>query len=158
MTIDASSAGSINLRLKLCAQWSDVAKVIDDFGDSLGASNVAYALFRLGCLYCFMSVQRKEALERSGMLEALLKRTSDKVASFCASDVTFALDGMARLRMQPETPLLDALADKVHLSFTACLSHATQSAPACCLQKALVLQNGAKMGESALPGERPQVP
>lgn len=59
MTIDASSTGSINLRLKLCAQWSDVAKVIDDFGDSLNASNVAYALFRLGCLYCFMSEQRK---------------------------------------------------------------------------------------------------
>ena len=60
VTIDASSTGSINLRLKLCAQWSDVAKVIDDFGDSLGASNVAYALFRLGCLYCFMSEQRKQ--------------------------------------------------------------------------------------------------
>ncbi|KAK9909614.1 hypothetical protein WJX75_005137 [Coccomyxa subellipsoidea] len=113
VTIDASSTGSINLRLKLCAQWSDVAKVIDDFGDSLNASNVAYALFRLGCLYCFMSEQRKYALERSGMLDALLKRASDKIGSFCASDVTFALDGMARLRLQPETPVLDALAQKV---------------------------------------------
>lgn len=59
VTIDASSSGSINLRLKLCAQWSDVAKVIDEFGDSLGASNVAYALYRLGCLHCFMSSQRR---------------------------------------------------------------------------------------------------
>ena len=60
VTIDASSSGSINLRLKLCAQWSDVAKVIDEFGDSLGASNVAYALYRLGCLHCFMSSQRRK--------------------------------------------------------------------------------------------------
>lgn len=54
------------------------------------------------------------ALERSGMLDALLKRASDKIGSFCASDVTFALDGMARMRLQPETPVLDALAQKVH--------------------------------------------
>ncbi|BDA42803.1 hypothetical protein COCOBI_03-6960 [Coccomyxa sp. Obi] len=113
VTIDASSSGSINLRLKLCAQWSDVAKVIDEFGDSLGASNVAYALYRLGCLYCFMSSQRRNALEKSGILEALLRRANDKVGDFNASDVTFALDGLARLGLQPETPLLDALADKV---------------------------------------------
>lgn len=59
VVIDTSSAGSINLRLKKCVQWSDVAKVVDELGDLLGASNVAFALYRLGCLYCFMSSQRK---------------------------------------------------------------------------------------------------
>ena len=58
------------------------------------------------------------ALERSGVLAALLKRVSDKIGSFTASDVTFALDGMARLRMLPGTPLMDALANKVQLVLT----------------------------------------
>lgn len=53
------------------------------------------------------------ALEKSGILEALLRRANDKVGDFNASDVTFALDGLARLGLQPQTLLLDALADKV---------------------------------------------
>lgn len=53
------------------------------------------------------------ALEQSGLLEVLLKQANRMVDCFCATDVTFALDGLARLNMQPETTLLDALAEKV---------------------------------------------
>ena len=41
-------------------QWTDVARVVEEVGeDSLDPSNLAYALCRLGCLYSFMSMQRR---------------------------------------------------------------------------------------------------
>ena len=41
-------------------KWTDVARVVEDVGEgALSPSNVAYALCRLGCLYSFMSMQRR---------------------------------------------------------------------------------------------------
>ena len=41
-------------------QWTDVARVVEEVGEgALDPSNLAYALCRLGCLYSFMSMQRR---------------------------------------------------------------------------------------------------
>jgi hypothetical protein len=52
-------------------------------------------------------------LERSKLVEQLIEAASKHVASFGATEVTLALDGLARLRAQPPTVLLDALAQQV---------------------------------------------
>ena len=62
LDLDASSVGEVNHRIKLSAQWSDVAKVVTEMGERLHPSNVAYALYRLGCLFCFLSSQRKAGI------------------------------------------------------------------------------------------------
>ena len=36
-----------------------MAKVVSEMGDRLHPSNIAYALYRLGCMFCFLSSQRK---------------------------------------------------------------------------------------------------
>ena len=59
LDLDASSVGEVNHRIKLSAQWSDVAKVVTEMGERLHPSNIAYALYRLGCMFCFLSSQRK---------------------------------------------------------------------------------------------------
>lgn len=59
LRLDTSSVGEINHRIKLSAQWSDVANIVKELGDRLQPSNIAYALFRLGCLFCFLSSQRR---------------------------------------------------------------------------------------------------
>ena len=55
------------------------------------------------------------ALERSKLVEQLIEAASKHVASFGATEATLALDGLARLRAQPPTVLLDALALQVRL-------------------------------------------
>lgn len=62
LDLDASSAGEINHRIKLSAQWGDVAKVVTEMGERLQPSNIAYALYRLGCLFCYLSSQRKAGI------------------------------------------------------------------------------------------------
>ena len=84
LDLDASSVGEVNHRIKLSAQWSDVAKVVTEMGERLHPSNIAYALYRLGCMFCFLSSQRKAgaaqhtspgqyfpAMLHDGLLEAL---------------------------------------------------------------------------------------
>lgn len=53
------------------------------------------------------------ALESSGLLDRLLALAKSKISAFGPLEVTLALDGLARLKLQPGTPLLDALAEQV---------------------------------------------
>ncbi len=53
------------------------------------------------------------ALEQSGLIERLLQIIGDNVGAFGATEVTLTLDGLARLRQQPSSLLLDALAKQV---------------------------------------------
>ena len=62
LKLDTSSVGEVNHRIKLSAQWGDVAKVVAEMGERLQPSNIAYALYRLGCLFTFLSSQRKTGL------------------------------------------------------------------------------------------------
>jgi hypothetical protein len=62
VAVDTSLSGSINRRIKMSAQWQDVAKLIDDYGDDLTPTNAAYAFYRIGCIFCFLSEQRKTGL------------------------------------------------------------------------------------------------
>ncbi len=39
-----------------------MADIVDELGEALAPSNAAYALFRLGCLFSFMSTQRKQGV------------------------------------------------------------------------------------------------
>ncbi|CAL5219432.1 g1261 [Coccomyxa viridis] len=110
LDLDASSVGEVNHRIKLSAQWSDVAKVVTEMGERLHPSNIAYALYRLGCMFCFLSSQRKAALEQSGTLGQLVAMATKHVASFGSSELTFVLDGMARLRVQAPSAFMNALA------------------------------------------------
>ena len=52
-------------------------------------------------------------LERSKLVDHLVEAAAKHVKSFGATEVTLALDGLARLRCQPSTVLLDALAQQV---------------------------------------------
>ena len=63
LRLDTSSVGEINHRIKLSAQWSDVASIVTELGDRLQPNNIAYALFRLGCLFCFLSSQRRAGVD-----------------------------------------------------------------------------------------------
>ena len=49
-----------------------MADIVDELGEALAPSNAAYALFRLGCLYSFMSTQRKQGVPLSPAPQALL--------------------------------------------------------------------------------------
>ena len=62
LKLDTSSVGEINHRIKLSAQWRDVANIVLELGDRLQPNNIAYALFRLGCLFCFLSSQRRAGM------------------------------------------------------------------------------------------------
>ena len=62
LRLDTSNVGEINHRIKLSAQWSDVASIVTELGDRLQPNNIAYALFRLGCLFCFLSSQRRAGM------------------------------------------------------------------------------------------------
>lgn len=53
------------------------------------------------------------ALEQSGLIEQLLQIIGEDVGAFGATEVTLTLDGLARLRQQPSSILLDALAKQV---------------------------------------------
>ena len=55
----------------------------------------------------------RAALEASGVLERLVEMARARVACFGAAEVTFVLDGLARLELQPPTPFLKALAAQV---------------------------------------------
>ena len=57
-------------------------------------------------------------LERSGLVKSLVDSAAASVQQFGASEVTLVLDGLARLRHQPSTTLLDALAQRVSSSHT----------------------------------------
>ena len=46
-------------------------------------------------------------------MDQLLEVAAKRVRSFGAAEVSLALDGLARLRCQPPTVLLDALAQQV---------------------------------------------
>ena len=46
-------------------------------------------------------------------MDQLIEATAKHVKSFGAAEVSLALDGLARLRCQPPTVLLDALAQQV---------------------------------------------
>ena len=52
-------------------------------------------------------------LGRAKLVEQLIEAASKHVTSFNSTEVTLALDGLARLRAQPPTVLLDALAQQV---------------------------------------------
>lgn len=65
LRLDTSGVGEINHRIKLSAQWSDVANIVTELGDRLQPNNIAYALFRLGCLFCFLSSQRRAGMNYS---------------------------------------------------------------------------------------------
>ena len=67
LDLDASSVGEVNHRIKLSAQWSDVAKVVTEMGERLHPSNIAYSLYRLGCMFCFLSSQRKAGAELTSL-------------------------------------------------------------------------------------------
>ena len=71
LKLDTSSVGEVNHRIKLSAQWGDVAKVVAEMGERLQPSNIAYALYRLGCLFSFMSSQRKTGCARDPISDAL---------------------------------------------------------------------------------------
>lgn len=58
-------------------------------------------------------------LEQSGLVESLVNSAAASVQSFGASEVTLTLDGLARLKHQPSTSLLDALAQRVGCSNTS---------------------------------------
>ncbi len=96
LDLDASSVGEVNHRIKLSAQWSDVAKVVTEMGERLHPSNIAYALYRLGCMFCFLSSQRKAgaaqhtspgqyfpAMLHDGLLEAQMARNLSISAKVC---------------------------------------------------------------------------
>ena len=53
-------------------------------------------------------------LERSKLVDQLIEVAAKHVRSFGAAEVSLALDGLARLRCQPPTVLLDALAQQVN--------------------------------------------
>ncbi|BDA42855.1 hypothetical protein COCOBI_03-7480 [Coccomyxa sp. Obi] len=107
-----SSAGADNnRRIRLAATWQDVQAAVQD-QQNMSAGTAAFALYRLGCLYSFMTWQRRAALEQSGLIERLLQIIGENVGSFGATEVTLTLDGLARLRQQPYSVLLDALAQQ----------------------------------------------
>lgn len=66
---------------------------------------------------CFcVSVKRPAvlaALEQSGTLDQLVALAAKHVASFGPSELTFVLDGMARLRVKAPTGFLTSLAKQV---------------------------------------------
>ena len=59
-----------------------MADIVDGLGEALAPSNAAYALFRLGCLYSFMSVQRKEG-RPSSLWHCLPCACAMTCATFC---------------------------------------------------------------------------
>ncbi|CAL8467505.1 g7043 [Coccomyxa elongata] len=108
-TMPSSAGTDNNRRIRLAATWQDVQAAIQE-QQSISAGTAAYALYRLGCLYSFMTWQRRAALEQSGLIERLLQIIGEDVGAFGATEVTLTLDGLARLRQQPSSILLDALA------------------------------------------------
>ena len=70
-------------------------------------------------------------LERSKLVDQLVDATAKHVKTFGAAEVSLALDGLARLRCQPPTVLLDALAQQV-ISHSHHL-HALKAGPSACV-------------------------
>ena len=56
---DSTLSQQVNKAIKLSAQWTDIQAAVAQCLE-LSASNAAYALYRLGCLYTFASSKRRQ--------------------------------------------------------------------------------------------------
>ena len=63
----------------------------------LASCNVAFALYRLGCLYSFMSDKRKQDLSAAGLVDRLVSAAAQRCSTFSATELELTLDGLARL-------------------------------------------------------------
>lgn len=64
------------------------------------SGEMAFALYRIGCFFCFMSTQHRAALEASGLVEHLCQLATPRLPHLTARDTTLALDALARLGFQ----------------------------------------------------------
>ncbi|KAK9822991.1 hypothetical protein WJX81_002193 [Elliptochloris bilobata] len=100
-TVNAKEQSSSTVRrIRLASSWQDVASALSDSNATSG--DVAYALYRVGCLFCFMSEQRRAALEASGMMARLGHLAREQLPRFTPRDVTLTLDAYARLAAKPQ--------------------------------------------------------
>lgn len=102
---------NINHRIKLAASWHNIQQLLSDASTSdVTATNVTYALFRLGCMYCLAATQRQTQIKHSGLLEHLFGLAYHMLSSCKAPQLTHLMDACARLRYRPPTYMLDAVA------------------------------------------------
>lgn len=102
---------SINNSIRLAASWQDIQQVLSDATiPQVTASNVTYALFRLGCMYCLAAPQRQTQIRESGLLEHLFSLAYHKLPNCTAPQLTHLMDACARLRYPPPIYMLDAIA------------------------------------------------
>ena len=115
---------SLNYSIKMAANWQDIQRLLGDATASEAtASNVTYALFRLGCMYCLAAPQRQTQIKDSGLLEHLFSLAHHMLLSCTASELTHMMDACARLRYKPATYILDAVASRCQQEATAFTPH-----------------------------------
>lgn len=60
-TVPSSAGTDNNRKIRLAATWQDVQAAIQE-QQSISGGTAAYALYRLGCLYSFMTWQRRAGM------------------------------------------------------------------------------------------------
>lgn len=108
----------------MAAKWQDIQLLLGTVSAStVTASNVTYALFRLGCMYCLAAPQRQIQIKESGVLEHLFSLAHDKLPSCTAPEFTHMMDACARLRYKPAGHILDAVAVRCQQEAFAFTAH-----------------------------------
>ena len=114
----------MNHSIKMVASWQDIQLLLGNASaPTVTASNVTYALFRLGCMYCLAAPQRQTQIKESGLLEHLFSLAHDKLPGCNAPELTHMMDACARLRYKPAVHVLDAVAVRCQQEAFAFTAH-----------------------------------
>ena len=106
-TIDLDT---FNHNIKMATSWQDIQSLLGSAAAaSVTASNLTYALFRLGCMSCLAAPQKQAQLKASGLIVRLFALTYGKLAECNAHHLTHIMDACARLRYRPASYVLQAI-------------------------------------------------
>lgn len=113
---------SINTSVRMAACWQDIQLLLGSApASAVTATNVTYALFRLGCMYCLAAPQRQAQIKDSGLLDHLFNLAYQMLPDCRAPQLVHIMDACARLRFRPPTYMLNAIAARAQheaLAFT----------------------------------------